>query len=289
MYETSEKPRTDHPLKGAAFKRLIDEKKAAQETSSGSPTRVDFAKGLLENSDLKQPKRIADFLISLVGQTVFVLLLILLPLLFTQTSTLQAFERTMLVLPPPPPPPPPATPARVLVRPKVSLLESGKLYAPRVIPKRIEIVKETQAAPVPAGVAGGVPGGVPGGTLGGVLGGILSSANPPVPPPPPPPSPVKSKRPFRVGGNVQAPQLIRDIQPIYPPLARQTRTQGVVILDCVIDAQGNVTQMKLVSGHPLLVPAAFDAVRQWKYRPTLLNRVPVAVEMEVTVKFTMGS
>src|ERR1700741_930383 len=102
MYETSEKPRTEHPLKGAAFKPMIDEKKAAQETSSGSPTRVDFAKGLLENSDLKQPKRIADFLISLVGQTVFVILLILLPLFFTQTSTLQAFEKTMLVLPPPP-------------------------------------------------------------------------------------------------------------------------------------------------------------------------------------------
>jgi protein TonB len=281
-------PEPSIPSRELHSSRFIDEKEAVQETFSESPTRVNFAKGLLENSDLKQPKRIVDFLVSLASQTAFVILLILLPLFFTQTSTLQAFEKTMLVLPPPPPPPA-AAPVRALVRPKVSLLESGKLYAPRVIPKRIEIVKETQAAAVPAGVAGGVPGGVPGGTLGGVLGGILSSANPPLSPPPPPPSPVKSNRPFRVGGNVQAPQLIRDMQPIYPPLARQTRTQGVVILDCVIDAQGNVTQMKLVSGHPLLVPAAFDAVRQWKYRPTLLNGVPVAVEMEVTVKFMMGS
>jgi protein TonB len=88
---------------------------------------------------------------------------------------------------------------------------------------------------------------------------------------------------------MRLPAGVANIQPIYPPLARQTRTQGVVILDCVIDAQGNVTQMKLISGHPLLVPAAFDAVRQWKYRPTLLNGAPIAVEMEVTVKFTMGS
>ena len=288
MHETSEKPRTEHSFNGAASKPIIDEKKAVQETFSARSTRVNFAKGLLENSNLRQPKRIVDFLVSLACQTVFVFFLMLLPLFFTQTSTLQAFEKTILVLPPPPPPPA-AAPVRALVRPKVSLLESGKLYAPRVIPKHIEILRETQAAPGLAGVAGGVPGGVPGGTLGGVLGGILSSANPPVPPPPPAPSPVKSNRPFRVGGNLQAPQLIRDVQPIYPPLAKETRTQGVVILDCVIDAQGNVTQMKLVSGHPLLVPAAFDAVRQWKYQPTLLNGVPVAVEMEVTVNFRMAS
>jgi len=86
---------------------------------------------------------------------------------------------------------------------------------------------------------------------------------------------------------VQAPRLIRKIQPQYPELAKETRTQGVVVLDCVIDQQGNVTQMKLVSGHPLLVQAALNAVRQWKYQPTLLNGIPVAVEMEVTVKFFM--
>src|ERR1700757_1976375 len=180
-------PEPSIPSRELHSSRFIDEKKAVQETFSARPTRVNFAKGLLENSDLKQPKRIVDFLVSLASQTVVVLLLILLPLLFTQTSTLQAFEKTMLVLPPPPPPPPLATPVRVLVRPKVSLLESGKLYAPRVIPKHIEMVKGTEETAAPGGVAGGVPGGVPGGTLGGVLGGILSSANPPVPPPPPSP------------------------------------------------------------------------------------------------------
>ena len=88
---------------------------------------------------------------------------------------------------------------------------------------------------------------------------------------------------------MQAPRLIQEVRPAYPVLAKQTRTQGVVVLDCVIDQQGNVTQMKVVSGHPLLVPAAINAVRQWKYQPTLLNGEPVSVEMQVTVSFLMGS
>jgi periplasmic protein TonB len=99
----------------------------------------------------------------------------------------------------------------------------------------------------------------------------------------------KINRVLRVGGRVQAPRLIQEVQPTYPALAKQTRTQGVVVLDCVIDERGNVTQMKLVSGHPLLVQAAIAAVRQWKYQPTLLNGQLVAVEMHVKVIFSMGS
>ena len=78
---------------------------------------------------------------------------------------------------------------------------------------------------------------------------------------------------------MQAPRLIHKVEPLYPALAKATRTQGTVVLDCVIDEHGNVTQMKLVSGHPLLVQAAFAAVQQWKYQPTLLN---------VTVNFVLG-
>jgi len=88
---------------------------------------------------------------------------------------------------------------------------------------------------------------------------------------------------------VQAPALVRRVNPIYPPLAKATRTQGTVVLDCIIDKHGNITQMKLVSGQPLLVQAAFAAVQQWKYQPTLLNGNPVAVEMHVTVNFLLGN
>jgi periplasmic protein TonB len=214
--------------------------------------------------------------------------LLLIPLLYTQALNLPEFEKTLLISPPPPPPPPPSNPVHVMVRPKVSLFHNGELIAPHAIPKHVEILKEApQASSALQGVAGGVPGGVPGGTLGGVLGGVLSAGSLPLPPSAP--RKPRISGPVRVGGRVRPPQLVRNIHPVYPPLAKQTRTQGTVRLDCVIDPQGNVTQVKLVSGHPLLVEAALDAVRQWKYQPTLLNGQPVAVEMQVTVNFTLGS
>ena len=264
------------------------ESKAKERDVSRAKFGLDFANGLLENSHLKQPKRFVDILISFASQAAFVVLLILLPLCYTQALNLPEFQKTMLIAPPAPLPPPPKSEVRVVPKPKISLFNNGKLMAPNVIPKHVEIVKEApEQSSGLAGMAAGVPGGVPGGTGGGVLGGILSSGNVPVPPPPP--KPVKNNGPLRVGGKVQAPQLIQKIEPAYPVLAKQTKVQGNVVLDCVIDEHGNVTQMKLVSGHPLLVEAAIDAVRQWKYHPTLLNGAPVAVEMEVTVKFSMGS
>jgi protein TonB len=250
-----------------------------------NPVGIDFADLLLENPHLKRPHRSLDVLISLAGQVAFVILLILIPLYYTRALNLPEFEKTMLVISPPPPPPPPSNTMRVIAKPKASLFNNGKLIAPRAIPKQIAIVKETAPQPLGLqGVAGGVPGGVPGGTLAGVLGGVLSGK----PVPPPPRQPV-THGPLRVGGRVQAPRLVRDMQPTYPALARETRTQGTVVLDCVIDPQGNVTKIQLISGHPLLVQAALNAVRLWKYQPTLLNGQPVAVEMRVTVNFSLGS
>jgi periplasmic protein TonB len=133
---------------------------------------------------------------------------------------------------------------------------------------------------VPAGVIGGVPGGQIGGVLGGILGGSRQ-----VPTPPPP---TAHKGPYRVGGKVQPPHLIEQVQPVYPPLAKQARIQGDVLIDSVIDKEGRVTQMKVVSGSPLLVQAAIQALQQWRYQPTLLNGEPVAVDMVVTVHFQLG-
>ena len=85
---------------------------------------------------------------------------------------------------------------------------------------------------------------------------------------------------------MQAPKLIQEVQPTYPPLAKQARIQGDVVIG-VIDAQGRVTQMKVVSGSPLLVEAAERALPQWSYQPTLLNGQPVAVDMLVTLHFQL--
>jgi len=117
------------------------ESKTARKEVSGGRPGVNFASGLLENSNLKQPRKFVDFLIALAGQTAFVILLILLPLCYTQAFNPPEFERMMLIVPPPPPPPPPPL-VREIVKPKASLFQNGKLFAPRTVPKHIEIVKE---------------------------------------------------------------------------------------------------------------------------------------------------
>ena len=93
--------------------------------------------------------------------------------------------------------------------------------------------------------------------------------------------------PIRQHSSVQSANLIYQVKPAYPPIARQTRTQGVVVLEAVIDRDGSIQSLRVVSGHPLLTQAALDAVKQWKYRPTLLNGEPIEVITTVTVTFTL--
>jgi protein TonB len=170
--------------------------------------------------------------------------------------------------------------------------DAGRLMAPKNIPKEIAMIKEDDAPPPSAavGVVGGVPGGVPGGTPGGVIGGIIGSVPTAAPPPPPvkePPKPQVPKQ-IRVGGNVQAAKLISQPRPAYPPLARQARIQGTVRFNAVIGRDGTIQNLTLVSGHPLLVPSATEAVRQWRYQPTLLNGEPVEVVTVIDVNFTLS-
>ena len=147
------------------------------------------------------------------------------------------------------------------------------------------MLKEEPLPPdVAAGIVGGVPGGIPGGQLGGVIGGIVSDVSRV----PQPAAPVMQPRaPVRVGGRVRPPRRLSNSSPVYPHLARQTRVQGVVTIDAVIDTEGNVAEMRVVSGHPLLISAALETVSQWKYEPTYLNDQPVAVQLTVTVTFQL--
>jgi protein TonB len=91
--------------------------------------------------------------------------------------------------------------------------------------------------------------------------------------------------PVRVGGDVKEPRAIRMTPPTYPPLASKARVSGVVLLEATITAQGTVEEIKVVSGHPLLVEAAIECVKQWQYEPTLLNGTPVAVVLTAKVRF----
>jgi protein TonB len=158
--------------------------------------------------------------------------------------------------------------------------------APKVIPKQINKIEEAAPPPdVGAGVVGGTgeAGGVAGGVIGGVIGGV-----PGAPPPPPPPKPKGPTGPVRVGGQVAEANLIRRVQPVYPPLAKSARVSGTVEFTATISKEGNIENLQLVRGHPLLVNAAREAVLQWKYKPTMLNGQPVEVVTNIIVNFTLS-
>lgn len=93
---------------------------------------------------------------------------------------------------------------------------------------------------------------------------------------------------IRIGGNVQAAKIITKVQPVYPPLARQTRIQGTVRLHVIIAKDGAIKQLEVISGHPLLQQASIDAVKQWRYQPTLLNGKPVEVDTTIDITFTLN-
>ncbi|HET8922935.1 MAG TPA: energy transducer TonB [Candidatus Acidoferrum sp.] len=249
-----------------------------------------FKEALLENHRFKSSSKTLDLLVALSLHVVVVAGPILAGLYYTDTLNLKEFTRTLLVAPPPPPPPPPAPAAGIIKAqaPKRVFMTGGKLVAPTVIPRQIAEIKEAPLEPDSlGGVAGGVPGGVPGGqmggVLGGVIGGVLNTAAKPIAPPTGKPS-----APVRVGGRVRPPKVIVQTHPNYPPLARQARVQGQVLVDAILDEQGNVVDMKVVSGPPLLYQAALDALKTWKYEPTYLNDQPIAVEMIVTITFQLG-
>jgi protein TonB len=100
--------------------------------------------------------------------------------------------------------------------------------------------------------------------------------------------PVSGDEPLRVGGDLQPPAKLRHVKPEYPSLARVTGVHGTVVLECTIDAAGNVIDVRLISGHPLLAPAAIAAVGRWRYSSTRLNGQPVAVLLTVTLRFDLA-
>jgi periplasmic protein TonB len=242
-----------------------------------------FEEMVVSNQKNKATNKPWTVFISMLLQVGFLAILILIPLIYTEALPRAMISSIMLAPPPPPPPPPPPAAVQVVkVKPVAHLMEAGKLVAPKVIPKDIKIIKEEDQPDMGMGIAGGVPGGVAGGSMGGVIGGVIGGAGSA-----PPPPKVTPKR-VTVGGNVQAARLVNRVQPLYPPLARQTRISGTVKLHAIIGKSGVVEQLQVVSGHPLLVQSALDAVKQWRYQPTLLNGDPVEVDTEIDVIFSLA-
>ncbi|MGB2604470.1 MAG: TonB family protein [Candidatus Sulfotelmatobacter sp.] len=276
--EVKEAPQVQRPtVADSALERLM---------TAPVQMRPIFSDSLLQHEGQKGRQTWAT-LASFVLQCLVIIGLILLPLYYTQQlPTAQLL--TFLVAPPPPPPPPPAAQpaAKMMKQIQSDLLSGGQLRTPTKIPEKVQMIKEEEAPPpMPStgGVVGGVPGGIPGGQLNGVIGGIVNATNlayiPKL-------QPVVPQR-IRISQGVTSGLLIHRVEPPYPVLARSARIQGNVLLKAVIDKEGNIQDLQLVSGHPMLVPAAIQAVKQWRYRPYLLNGQPVEVETTITVIFTL--
>lgn len=220
--------------------------------------------------------------------------LIIVPLYTTGTIHFNEYETTPLIAPPLPPPAPPAPVAAApvaphAVHPNAKLtFKVQKVIQPTAIPKKVSSDTDSYTPPALGGVAGGLPGGVTGGEIGGGIGGVLGGTTA-VTPPPPPSQPKPARKVVRVGSDLKAPRQTVNVNPEYPALARQTHIWGVVLVDAIIDEQGNVVQARAISGHPLLIPAALKAVLQWKYEPTSLNGQPISVELQVQVHFNLNS
>jgi periplasmic protein TonB len=234
-----------------------------------------------------QTRRRRTVIVSAALQVGVLGVLILTPLLYPEALQPKHLLMTMLVAPPPPPPPPPPAMAAIksAIRPLPRIVSAGKMIAPTAIPKAVAMIKEEPLQPdvIPAGVPGGVPGGIPGGQMGGVIGGIIGGAASTALPPPAKEGPKR----IQLGGQLEEAKLVHFVQPDYPSLARYARLTGIVMLHAVIGEDGTVRELQAVSGPPLLAHAAIEAVKQWRYQPTLLNGEPYEVDTVISVVFRL--
>ena len=234
---------------------------------------------LIESSTEKKKTNTSwSVILSAMVQIMILSVLVLIPLIYTQALP-KAMLATLLIAPPPPPPPPPP-PIKAEIKPAARLIQSGRLMQPRAIPKDVAVFKEADLPPDVAANNNGTQGGV----FGGIPGQGIMAGSAPAPPPPKLTAPARIKQ----GGDVTAASIVTQTRPVYPPLARQARIQGTVVLHAIIDKEGKVAQMEVVSGHPLLVQSALEAVKQWRYKPTQLNGEPVEVDTTIQVTFTMN-
>jgi periplasmic protein TonB len=247
-------------------------------------THLLFSDSLLESSSSERRRRGLATTLSIIFQCTVITGLLIMPSMFTEALPTQQLL-TFLLAPPPPLPPPAAAPVAKVV--ETDMVNDGQLRTPTRIPRKVEMIREEEAPPpaMAGAVVGGVPGGIPGGQLGGVIGGIISSGSnstalvPKL-------EPVKR---VRVSQGITRGMVISKIEPTYPKIALAARITGVVLLKAVISKEGDIKELQVVSGHPLLVPAAIEAVKRWRYRPYLLNGEPVEVETNITVTFQIAS
>jgi periplasmic protein TonB len=240
-----------------------------------------FEDSLIESGGKLKTKRGRMTMFSFVLEAIIIIVMILIPLLFTEALP-KAMTMTFLAAPPPPPPPPPPPAAVHVVKQVETDIVNNQLRTPTKIPKKVEMIKEEEAPPPQmSGVVGGVPGAA-GGQLGGVIGGIINSTPVAVPK-------IATPTRIRVSQGVTQGLKVHDVMPQYPQMAKIARVQGPVVLAAVIGKDGTIQNLHVIStASPLLNQSALEAVKQWRYRPYILNGEPVEVDTTITVNFTLS-
>ena len=241
----------------------------------------------VKQNDVRNTGRYAlSLLLSMAVHAAVLGLAIVLPLVFF--NALHAEELIAILIQPPPdlpePPIAPMPPLRTAAASGIAVVSGPIDPVPRFLPRGIPAPDE---AAEPAEVFSLIRGIGPPSRDEAVGEGIRGYLNPRQVVELPKPKPPVPRTPIRVGGDVQESRILRRVAPVYPELAVRAHVSGSVILEAEIDEEGNVRGLKVLSGHPLLVKAAKDAVKQWKYSPTLLNGEPQTVLANVTVIFRL--
>jgi len=242
---------------------------------------------LIESQDRRKTRKPLTVVVSAIAHLVTIVLLVLIPLLQTQALTIPPVDMSMWA-------PRIELPRRIevfSVQPRVHKYTEPAptlLTYPESIPAKIVYIDEPGSPP-----SGFTPS-TGNNSTGALFRDVINrpseavSLLPPLPPSPPPlpPPPAAKVEPFRVS-HMELADLVHRVNPAYPPLARQARVQGVVVLEAVINKEGAIESLRVVTGHPLLNQSAVDAVKQWRYRPLMLNGEPTEVITTVTVTFTL--
>jgi len=234
---------------------------------------------MFENTLIASTRKRGPICLGYIVEGLLLAVLALVPLIHIQALPESVIRSD--IVPPPPAGAPPKAPAVRAVRPS-SL--GHFMVAPVSVPPMILPPRQEPDAPGDVVIAG-PPGGVPWGNGNGVPGGFGAS---PLPLPSEPPAQLPRPSRITVGGVVESARLIYEVQPDYPVIARSAHVQGTVRLEAIIDKEGSVQSLRVVSGPPLLVPSALHAVAQWRYQPTLLNGAAVEVATEIDVHFTLN-
>jgi protein TonB len=241
-----------------------------------------FEDSLFDSGGALRKRKTWPKLVSFVIEVAAIGLLVLAPLIYTQGLPKQF---VMDVLSCPSPPAGRAPTQAVREQPRAARenreLDDKVLREPSRIPLKTQMVRDEASSARPPSIDGLVAGGTSNGVPSAVITEIARVV---------PPTVVKPATPqkLRVSSGVAAGMLVYQLKPTYPRLATQARIQGTVVLQAVIGKDGTVHDLHVISGHPMLVPAAIEAVRQWKYRPYLLNNEPVEVDTQINVNFTLS-